>query len=1119
MKFTGEFFIPPDSDSNFSNHELQVEHKHRYLSIAPLCKGKVVLDIASGEGYGSNWLASVASQVYGVDINPELTAHASQKYKHSHLSFINGSVEQIPLPDKSVDVVISFETIEHISADMQRRFLGEVNRVLKDGGIFAVSTPNKKNYTDRYDYHNEFHIHELYKEEFDGLLKEYFAYVNLFDQGFEVTSLILNEETYKTGTSIAEFHIDENAYLFEGKYLIAVCSNDGSVMQHSIAGVIPESPKSFLQLTDTIIRVQNEIEELGAWGRRSNEELDEARSRYTALHDEYEQLNRLNQQQRDELERAAEQLEALQKQYNALLTQHDALVAQHDALVPQQNALQREQEKHSVNIQHYQKSNYELKVQLKKKNDELDNLMAAKRELESHRIYKLEAEKKELESRLQDIYSSDGYRLLSIYYKTKDKIIPENSGRQKKLKAVKQFLKNKTFLSRIRGKKPPPVAVSDSQLARDYNIIPDVPTGTVFPIVFPVIEQPVVSIVIPAYNNWAFTRNCLVSIYQLTDDVTYEVIVGDNVSTDETVNLEKYFTNVVYLRNKENLGYIRNVNNAASHARGKYILTLNNDTTVTKGWLSHLVDVMERDATVGLVGSKLVYPNGSLQEAGGIIWKDASGWNYGREGNPDAPEYNYLKDIDYVSGASNLIRKEIWTQLKGLDERYVPAYFDDSDLAFSIRRLGFRTVYQPLSVVIHYEGMAHGTDTSTGTKKYQVVNKEKFIDKWRAVLQKEHFPNGQEVFYARDKSKGKKTIVVVDHYVPQFDKDAGSRTTYQLLKLFVRLGYNVKFIGDNFYKHEPYTTMLQQMGIEVLYGEYYRDHWKDWVLQNKEYIDFFYINRPHISIKYIDFLKEHTQSRIVYYGHDLHYVRERVQYEIEKDPALLTSIEEWKQTETKLIKSSDTILTLSWDEKEIIEKEIGHSNVRIMPAFSYAYFNEPVTNFGERHNILFVGGFGHKPNVDAVIWFAKEVFPLISRQLKDVQFIVAGSKPPKEVTQLASSKIDVKGYVSDEELELLYKSSRIVVIPLRYGAGVKGKTVEAMHQGVPFVTTRFGIEGLQDIREVTTAKDTAEEFAEEVVSMYRDDKRLEEFSRKAVAYAQKYFSEDNTTAVISAAFS
>jgi glycosyltransferase involved in cell wall biosynthesis len=190
-----------------------------------------------------------------------------------------------------------------------------------------------------------------------------------------------------------------------------------------------------------------------------------------------------------------------------------------------------------------------------------------------------------------------------------------------------------------------------------------------------------------------------------------------------------------------------------------------------------------------------------------------------------------------------------------------------------------------------------------------------------------------------------------------------------------------------------------------------------------------------------------------------------------------------------------------------------------MPAFSYAYFNEPVTNFGERHNILFVGGFGHKPNVDAVIWFAKEVFPLISRQLKDVQFIVAGSKPPKEVTQLASSKIDVKGYVSDEELELLYKSSRIVVIPLRYGAGVKGKTVEAMHQGVPFVTTRFGIEGLQDIREVTTAKDTAEEFAEEVVSMYRDDKRLEEFSRKAVAYAQKYFSEDNTTAVISAAFS
>ncbi|WP_431211969.1 glycosyltransferase [Puia sp. P3] len=522
------------------------------------------------------------------------------------------------------------------------------------------------------------------------------------------------------------------------------------------------------------------------------------------------------------------------------------------------------------------------------------------------------------------------------------------------------------------------------------------PAGVVFPIVFPVAENPVVSIVIPAYNNWAYTRNCLISIYQLTDDVSYEVIVGDNVSTDETVNLEKYFTNVVYLRNPENLGYIKNVNNAASHARGRFILTLNNDTTVTRGWLSSLVDVMDRDPKAGLVGSKLVYPNGLMQEAGGIIWRDASGWNYGREGNPEAPEYNYLKEVDYVSGASNLIRKEIWDRLKGLDERYVPAYFDDSDLAFSIRGLGYKTVYQPLSVVIHYEGMAHGTDTSSGTKKYQVVNREKFIEKWKAVLGTENFPNGENVFHARDKSKGKKTIVVIDHYVPHFDKDAGSRTTFQLLNLFVRLNYNVKFIGDNFYKHEPYTTILQQMGIEVLYGEYYRDNWKQWIINNKKYIDYFYVNRPHISIKYIDFLRQNTNAKIVYYGHDLHFVRERLQYEIEKDPTLLASIEQWKKTETEIIRQSDTVLTLSYDEKEIIEKEIGHADVRIMPAFSYSRFNEPVTNFDQRKNILFVGGFGHKPNVDAVLWFAREVFPLVRRELKDVEFVIAGSKPPKK---------------------------------------------------------------------------------------------------------------------------
>ena len=157
------------------------------------------------------------------------------------------------------------------------------------------------------------------------------------------------------------------------------------------------------------------------------------------------------------------------------------------------------------------------------------------------------------------------------------------------------------------------------------------------------------------------------------------------------MNLEKYFSGLTYLRNKENLGYIRNINNAASHAKGRYILTLNNDTTVTANWLSSMLDVMNTDEKAGLVGSKLVFPNGILQEAGGIIWKDASAWNYGRDGNPESPEYNYLKEVDYISGASNLIRKELWDKLGGPRRTLCSGLIsDDSDLAMGIRSLGYK---------------------------------------------------------------------------------------------------------------------------------------------------------------------------------------------------------------------------------------------------------------------------------------------------------------------------------------------------------------------------------------------------------------------------------------------
>ena len=387
------------------------------------------------------------------------------------------------------------------------------------------------------------------------------------------------------------------------------------------------------------------------------------------------------------------------------------------------------------------------------------------------------------------------------------------------------------------------------------------------------VKNPLVSIIIPVYNQFDFTYKCLKSILRNTQNIDYEIIIADDVSSDQTININNYIKNINVVRNEKNLGFLLNCNNAVKFAKGKYIHLLNNDTQVQAEWLSSLIKLIESDDKIGMVGSKLVYPDGRQQEAGGIIWNDASGWNFGRLDDPTKPEYNYVKEVDYISGASIMLSKKLWDEIGGFDKRYVPAYYEDSDLAFEVRKHGYKVMFQPKSVVVHFEGISNGTDLGSGIKKYQVMNKEKFIEKWKDELEKNHFPNAENVFLARDRSKDKKHILVIDHYVPHFDQDAGSRTMWQYLFMLRELDYSVTFVGDNFYKHEPYTSILEQIGIEILYGIDYRNNFSNWLKNNGSFFDLVYLLRPHISIKYIDKIKESTRAKIFYNGTDFHFLR------------------------------------------------------------------------------------------------------------------------------------------------------------------------------------------------------------------------------------------------------
>lgn len=624
----------------------------------------------------------------------------------------------------------------------------------------------------------------------------------------------------------------------------------------------------------------------------------------------------------------------------------------------------------------------------------------------------------------------------------------------------------------------------------------------------PVSENPLVSIIIPVYNQFGFTYKCIRSILALSDKVTYEIIIGDDLSTDETKDITSWFPGVRVNRNETDHGFLMNCKRAAKLARGKYILFLNNDTQVQDGWLESLVRLIESDEKIGMAGSKLVYPDGRLQEAGGIIWRDASGWNYGRDKNPELPEYNYVKEVDYISGASIIIRRTLWDEIGGFDERYKPAYFEDSDFAFEVRKHGYRVMYQPQSTVVHFEGISNGTDLNSGLKKYQVENRDKFIAKWAKQLKKQYADEG-DVFLARERNFGKKVILIIDHYVPTFDKDAGSKTTFQYIKMFLAKGFCVKFVGDNYARTEmePYMSILLQMGVEVLYGVWYSNNIFTYIKQNEKYIDFAYLNRPHITAKYIDFIRNETDIKILYYGHDLHFFRIQREYELTGNTKLLPDIENNRNAEFSIMRKADVVYYPSCLEEKVI-REID-SSIHVKAIHAYIFDTDSLTvqyKSRERSGILFVGGFSHTPNVDAVKWFAGEIFPKIRANNPGIDFYIAGSNAPDEIKELDGNGIIFKGFVTEAELARLYASCRIVVVPLRYGAGVKGKVVEALYNGVPIVTTDIGAEGIEGIEDIAAIHNEAGTFADAVLRLYDDGERLGEMSRKSIEFIKENFS-------------
>jgi GT2 family glycosyltransferase len=613
-------------------------------------------------------------------------------------------------------------------------------------------------------------------------------------------------------------------------------------------------------------------------------------------------------------------------------------------------------------------------------------------------------------------------------------------------------------------------------------------------------EAPEVSVVVPAHNKFWVTYNCLAALLLAPNEATFEIIVVDDGSSDLTVDLPEIVNNIVYIRNETALGFVKSSNKGAEAARGRYVVMLNNDTEPGPGWIDELLYVFKTFPDAGLAGAKLIYPNGRLQEAGGIVFADFDVWNYGRDKNPYEPRFNYTRQVDYVSGACIMIPRPVWEKLGGFDEFYAPAYFEDTDLAFRIRALGMRTYYAPFAEVVHFEGLSNGVTTASGMKRYQVINEPKFRRRWASVIRQ--LPHSEPEL-AKDRGVELRALVI-DHKTPEPDNDAGSYAALQEMRLLQKLGFKLTFVPQNLAYLGNYTQHLQRQGVECLYAPY-QSSIEETIRRRGPEFDIFYITRYKVAAAFIDEIRASApRAKIVFCNADLHFLREIRAAILGKSSDALSAALATRDAELAVMRRVD--VTLSYSETEaavILSHNLDSTKVARCPWVVEVAQETPP--FAARSGVAFLGGFQHAPNEEAVRLFVEDIMPKLRLARPGLTLHIYGSHIGETIRRLASDDVVVEGYVDD--VAEVYDRHRIFIAPLRSGAGLKGKVAGALAAGAPTVMTSLAAEGIGVSRGVEAiVVDAVNDWVDAIVSLYDDEARWTEMSVRAKRFARENFS-------------
>lgn len=607
-------------------------------------------------------------------------------------------------------------------------------------------------------------------------------------------------------------------------------------------------------------------------------------------------------------------------------------------------------------------------------------------------------------------------------------------------------------------------------------------------------DAPKISFILVTHHKAHLTVLSLESVLQFAD-LPYELIVVDNASSDSTLAMLDRFKGAKVIRNQTNVGFGPACMQAADIATGEYLCFFNNDALLTRGTIAAALKNFER-AGVGAVGAKILLANGKLQEAGSIIWSDGSALGYGRGDNPDLPQYNFRRPVDYGSAVFLITPRSVFHRMGGFNALFAPAYYEDTDYCMTLWDNGLSVIYEPLARIMHYESASSGgNDLATPMMSSHQV---KFKDKWGPALNQHYSPDPANICAARIAVHSQSLrIVYIDDRIPKRSLGAGFPRSNDIVTELAQMGHHVVCSTSTFpLLDDGYHDLPRE--IELFDGFRFRQRLID---EHLPCADVVWVSRPH-NLKLL--FQEH-RAALTARKFALVYDAEAIFSQRTLDRAILlgstdnvpdslepTGLEE----ELSLAKLADSVTVVSDADRQVM-LQAGLDSVHIV---GHSISITPTTSpYLERDTFLFIGSVHgpDNPNADSIRDFCHTQWAKIHRATGAL-LVVAGYGTELLQNEIVDPTVRILGMQTD--LRPLYDRARVFVVPTRFAAGLPFKAHEAAGFGVPLVVSPvIGRQMKWDHGLDYFAANDSDEFVEYCIRLYGDEPLWERLRSNSLA--------------------